>query len=1061
MSKRKEESVISLGYYGPKFKNDSHQLINELKAYEIIRGENLGKTQEIQAKHKLGIIEGFKSINKSAYQKDKSDTFSSVTFSITSPRAKDSLIEHTGIFCLDLDENTQEELNAFRERISAGDIPYARACALSVSGAFNGSMWLNVKCDIKEVTYNNAPALFKLLGLTEQSDTNEIYLKLHIAYSELLKYELSKYDINVPVSSKTLKQPRYLSNDKDIYVNIGAKVFTLDELLSFQSKHQERKKVITQKKRKERVLTGKKARTGFDLCERYAQEKVKEEETCEDAFEHKRRYCFFFGLKAIRLGISKEDLVNHIESVFIERNSTLTSGYREQLLSAYDTYSKSFGKDKQELYNLSTERQEQVLTLAKNERLNNKAQELDELLQRYKKLEVIANTGIGKNYAAINGIRESFVARTGGKVVLVCSLNAKIKKDYIQYGDKSITYVTGERLNKENPFTIWKEVEECNIILCNQNQYESVVRYIHFELNLPILSIIDEIQTLAQAYKEKVSSQMYNALNKYSLEQIIMTGTPLDYFNSLGYKRVRVQSYHSPINLEVRGSSKKWVLDLLNLIREYDKELLLIKYNSKRKLEQAQEFLIKKGIKPEQILVIHSDNTKEVRDRYEHRLNSDKKNSFAPEVKVVLCTSAINEGIDIYSEREIISVNFERTGFINPHQLVQFSDRWRTNKDKKVICFFPNLLQAPRGFNRFSPAYHFDNGCRILNKLVERFNEDYNNDPYYSNSEKIDFTNHFSNESKHIKYDEREGIFKLDYISVMVQVQEEYIKKCTALEGLEYITQEYDYFNVSFSGDSTEINKQELDEIEEYEKEIKLSNEQAQAKYLKLFQEDKRKLLQAIAHQVDSPEYNKFKAPAIEQERVQDFIKANSDILEKHLSIGKGILKRELNLDYWNFEDNEKEELTIGEGKFIGDTKFSALMLGVVKHLELIALDCHESKPEDKLMNKGQHNDAKRSYLFSNLFNAGEEYTQGQFYERTKKHFNKNGKRSTYSKAYCIELVRAFYHLKEKRTKKGIVYEVIGKKEMVTYLREKGIKNPEKILLRFVGKLSSFSQNKM
>ena len=48
-----------------------------------------------------------------------------------------------------------------------------------------------------------------------------------------------------------------------------------------------------------------------------------------------------------------------------------------------------------------------------------------------------------------------------------------------------------------------------------------------------------------------------------------------------------------------------------------------------------------------------------------------------------------------------------------------------------------------------------------------------------------------------------------------------------------------------------------------------------------------------------------------------------------------------------------------------------------------------------------------------------------------------------------------------KRTKKGKVYEVIGKKEMVTYLSEKGIKNPEKILLRFVGKLSSFSQNKM
>ena len=302
MTFKKVESKISLGYYKPGFGNNDHQVINELQAYEIIKqGSNQEVTERIQAKHKQGLLSDWSNIDKSPYQNDKAQAFDSVTFSLESPRAKGSKVIHTGLICLDIDENTKEELDQFREQVISGNIPYARACALSVSGIYTGAFWLNIKCEFDNVTYESSPALFKLLHLTESSTQEQIHKALHKAYESFIIHLLSKFKIEVHKRSYT--QPRYLSFDAGIYVNTGANVISVKELVRYLKEYETKKKAITRKKAQKKLLSGTSVKCAFDLCKMYAEGMVQEKENCEDALKHKRLYSFYFGLKANRLGI--------------------------------------------------------------------------------------------------------------------------------------------------------------------------------------------------------------------------------------------------------------------------------------------------------------------------------------------------------------------------------------------------------------------------------------------------------------------------------------------------------------------------------------------------------------------------------------------------------------------------------------------------------------------------------------------------------------------------------------------------------------------------------------
>lgn len=1035
-----------LGHYKPNFSNNTLSLLNEVDAYHHIQSNDYTKkvTQEIQHRFKNGLVNGFSGDEKKPYNKAKSQGFESVTFSIRSPRKKGSKVEHTNIINLDIDENTFQELTDFRKLIHDGKVEFARACAYSVSGVYNGSMWMNVWCDITSANYSEHKELFKLLGLTSASSKSKIAEELHIAYNDLLKYELSAFDINF--SRRSHVQPRYLSHDADVYVDLNAKKFTLEELYDFKLKSEKQKREIQRKQ----IENGTPSILGdwVSICDYFATEKINEAK--EDVSPLGRMYCFHFGCRANLLGIEKSVLIEHIKEKFAENGKAFTDYYQEQLLSPYKSYKDSFGISAKLLHKID----EVLISLNDDERLNDKAEELDALLQKHGKIELIANCGIGKNYASVHGIAEHYKERTQEKTVIVVSNNQKAKKDACQY---ELPYLTGERLNEAiaEGHDIWKEFADSDVIVCNQNQFPKLALYIESR-GEKCLAILDEAQTIPQAYKEGTSKKLLAAVNRTAREIIVMTGTPKDYFQELGFERVRVLSKHAEINIVVRERQKNWLLDLGQVYQDYQDQdkMLLVKYNNKKALGSAKEYLIKKfGLKDENVLVIHSDISKNDRAKFEDKLNNDKLNSFAEYVKVVLCTSAINEGIDIYSEREIILVNFERTGLFAPDELVQFADRWRVKDEvKTLICYFSVIDQKERGFNTYIPGVMFEELYSLYKNVCKGLNDTLSKSPNYSHKALISLKNRFSDECKYIYFDDNLMCYYPDAIAIMIEIENTWLSKCTCTEGMKYIKDNFNYFNIKFDKLSYEFDESEKALAQEVEQNEKINRKKAKDIYASLYNTDKNILFQAILRACEDADVKKHIEKSITYgHQAQELIDKFPELFNKYISIGKQLVKRDAQLKYFLLEDEEVDVLVLNNNSIRSEQGFNDIHTGIKLHTLLMLLDYSQANPEHKIMTREQEKEAHRLNNFVESYPMNEYFTQDEIVKLVQTHYRRNGKMFKVTKQNAMCLVKAFFKLEHTRfggQKKIYTYSAIEKKGMNDFLMELGLKDTSLIMER-------------
>lgn len=1035
-----------LGHYKPNFGNNTLSLLNEVDAYQVIQSNDYSKqiTQEIQTRFKNGLENGFNPDEKKLYQKAKAQGFESVTFSIRSKRKKGSEVEHTNLICLDVDENTFEEHTHFRNLIHDGKVPFARASAFSVSGAYNGSMWVNVWCDITSAIYSEHKDLFKLLGLNQSSSKSKISQALHVAYSDLLRYELSVFDIRV--SKRSHVQPRYLSHDADMYVDLTAKKFTLNELYDFILRSEKQKREIQRK----RIEDNTHIPSGdwMKICDYFANEKINSNDNGADALG--RMYCFYFGCKANLLGIEKEQVLQHIKDKFDLHEKTFNSEYENQLIDAYTSYKDSFATSSKLLHQID----EFTISLNAGERLNDKAKEVDVLLQEHSYLELVANCGIGKNYASVYNISDNYRLRTGERTVIICSLNQKVKKDAEQY---NLPYLTGERLNDSITYghNLWSEFEDAPVILCNQNQFPKLASYLKSK-NEKCLAIVDEVQTLSKAYKESTSKKLLSALNMSAREIIVMTGTPKDYFQELGFKRVRVLSHHSKINIIVREREKNWLLNLGQVFKDYQDQnkMLLVKYNNKKALATAKDYLINQfALKDENVLVIHSDISKSEREVFEDKLNSDKVNSFDGGVKVVLCTSAINEGIDIYSEREIILVNFERTGLFAPDELVQFADRWRVNSEEKtLICYFAIIDQKERGFNTYIPAVMFEELYSLYKSVCNGLNETLSKSPNYSQKALISLQNRFSDECRYIYFDEELMCYYPDVIACMIEIENNWLSKCTCNEGMEYITSNFDYFNIEFDKLSYEFDESAKALASELAENEKINRKKAKDLYTRLYNTDKNILFQAILKACEDPEVKAHVEKSITYgNQAQELIEKFPELFSKYISIGKQLVKRDAQLRYFLLEDEEVDVLVFNGDSIRSQQGFSDVHTGLKLHVLLMLLDYSQAHPEQRIMTREQEREAHRLNNFIEGYPMNEFFTQDEIVRLVQTHYRRNGKMFKVTKQNAMCLVKAFFKLEHQRfggQKKEFRYTAIAKKGMNDFLMQLDLKNTSLIMER-------------
>ena len=289
-------------YYSNIFENKPIQ-IDIMDVYVKITELELKKiTENIQQKHITGIQADFNGYDKSTYQHDKK-SLPAVVFSGCFDRSTNienqQYVLHTGRINIDIDQNPKHDLDKFYDLIKSNKIPYIEASAHSISGKYNGSMWINILVDIPNDFSDVSDYLINRLQLK----IDDYKSKLHTAYFDFFSENLENEFKIKSGSSKDIKRLRYLSYDDNIFVNYDAKeipIKALEMYLIASDKKQMSNEIIT---------ISNTDSDPYKIALKYAENKTG---ACLPGNYH--NFLTMFSIVLNRMGISESDAYNYATS---------------------------------------------------------------------------------------------------------------------------------------------------------------------------------------------------------------------------------------------------------------------------------------------------------------------------------------------------------------------------------------------------------------------------------------------------------------------------------------------------------------------------------------------------------------------------------------------------------------------------------------------------------------------------------------------------------------------------------------------------------------------------
>ncbi len=269
---------------------------------DISQGTYQKQTDYIQNKWEQELQFGFDDNQKTEYQDDKKKMLPCVVFSGCYDRYKSideqTSVVHSGRMNMDIDMNNRIELDEFYKVVLSGRIPFIEACGKSVSGKFNGSMWINVLIKLPDSYNDLTEYIIEKLKLTADNYISKIHTAYYDFFSDLLYKELKI----VAGSTKDVKRLRYLSHDSDIYVNYEAKYLDLKMLETWL-------KIIPTKTMEEEINNEFIEEDDlYKIAVKYAENKVGK---CVSGNLH--NYVFYFCVITNRMGIPEKDAKKFVE----------------------------------------------------------------------------------------------------------------------------------------------------------------------------------------------------------------------------------------------------------------------------------------------------------------------------------------------------------------------------------------------------------------------------------------------------------------------------------------------------------------------------------------------------------------------------------------------------------------------------------------------------------------------------------------------------------------------------------------------------------------------------
>lgn len=887
------------------------RLVSAADTYEMIRSGLQDVTTYVQDKYADGLVAGFPDGNKQAYQADKKRLFPSVCFAGNIDRstgAKNLSYNHSGLINLDVDEDCKEDLEAFFQAIQQGRFQCVEAAARSVSGKFSGSLWMNVRIQVPANIRRLDKSLVALLGIVPSDSDLARHEKLHKAYHQVLtSLFFDQAGIKVG-SSKDLKRTRYLTADPGIYVDRDAMTFPLLSLkkgLEDLDKKRD-KSAETTPSWTPGDLTGAEP---FQAAEQYAGDDG-------TTYETRHNYVFRLSIALNLFGVPEDQASDYVARKYPDYDQRRRDGVR----SPYRRYADAFGAWRYKLMSKDVT-PDDVLTVKKGRYLSDHADRLADLILKYNKVDLKADTGIGKNYAVVHHIAPRLKVATGCRTVIVCSLNAKAEKDAEQYG---LQYVTGERWRQEADLVAAGGLQDwmdADVLLTNQDTFPKLAA-MYEKQGVQVNVFLDESHTLtsSMSYKSQVIGQLMEAVRMVGRTVTLMSGTPKPYFAYIGFHRINVEQEERPvINLvrRTRIASIEATVRRHCLETDFLTTRLVVKIQSQDVIRNTKKVLEDAGFRDDEILIFYSDqDVKKSPDYQRFKSARPGQDSFADQVKVVLCTSVIGEGLDVYSSKDVQVVNIEKNKTFSPDDLVQFIDRWRTDKPKTAYTYHPADDQ-PKKTSDYNELLAFQETVEIWQATADCLNSHRHRlQAKTTDTAFLSLKSQYSNFENCLTWNEQEQRFLVNYTAVAYFVDKEKRSRTSTDAGLAEVSRKFPYIQLTVDQEvqpDDELVQAKLDEIKEANKAAKRD---AKAVLAELFEHDKEVLLQAVRKRTEDNAI-KRKVPYRPElkDAVNRLISSHSVLFKDYFSEAEQLVRHHFQLLSSGLSVSDAVRLAIPSGK--------------------------------------------------------------------------------------------------------------------------------------------------
>ena len=1014
------------------------------EAYQLFQSGLQEETAHIQRTYHNDLQDNFPA-GKTAYQADKKRLLPGIAFAGNIDRSLiDQDFQHSSLLTLDVDENTPDQLADLFSLIKSGRLVYIEAAARSVSGFVTGALWVNIRVQVPEDVFKLPKRLKTLLNIKDQMTRFEALSRLQEGYWKAFQH-LFKKELRISIGSagKDLKRVRYIAHDPDLYLNDDAQVYRLDLLEAILNDLQKQKD--KDQEGFDHLAVDIQADDAFSFAEAFAEAKGYK-------FEKGQRHLFLttFSIATNLLGVDQSQTEDYIKTRFSQPINGNFVSY------PYQHYADSFGRWKYRIP-AAEKAPDFVFELKEGQRLSDHADQLADLIITHKKIDLKSGTGTGKNYAVVRHIAPLLKVKTGLKTVIICSLNAKAEKDADQY---SLPYITGEALRKagQQKQQVFKEALKADLLLCNQNAFPKIAAYLHSR-GQQIHSVIDEAHTLitgsAEGYKPGIIAELWGAVERVSASVTLMTGTPKPYFVTVGFKRVEVRQISRPaIFATVKNFEGNAAAVVLQHIEKTDlsRKRLVIKLQSKKGIRLIKEHLIRNGFHADQVVCLYSDSNVKASQEYQRFISAKAdQQSFADQAKVILCTSFVNEGLDIYDAFDLEFVNVEKESAFDADDLVQFADRWRIDQSKTLISY--HKAPKDRTFVPFDRLTAFQDALTEYKQIADLLTaKEKRFFSHYAAGRLVSLKNDFSDREKLIYWNSDKQSFDVNFLALAAKIDIQSRRQTSTAAGWKLIGTAFPYFKINFEDlvFADQQTAQSLDQLAEVQKEVAA---EVQDVLTGLYQTDQETLFQAVGSVTTDADLKKsidFKADRKDDaERLKS---AHAAIFTDHISEAERLVRTwqtfrksllpDLAFDQLFFKDDPT-----GRTVFASAQKLTVFLTGLKLHLLLTfretAAAAFKTGKAFPVLNILQAEDAKQISAFAGQINMGDRLSDQDVF-RIYKTTVKGLVSASASKSKAVRLLNILFEVEKERASasKAIFYTVKQRRSFEAFLTDQGLDRP-------------------